>query len=1054
MQTTQNFHIYKASAGSGKTFQLVKYYIKYVMESNDPSEFKKILAVTFTNKAANEMKERILKALFQLQLEEDHPDFHQTYAEALQKEIKNKNLSTHEIQELARKTLHVILHSYGDFAVMTIDKFIHRLIRSFSKELDINMDFEVEMDTAKVMKAVADELIAKVGEGSKNLTDFILNMVQDSLEDGKSWKHNEKLGEIAHLLVNDEYIKEVEEVTKYNLDDFRQLADQLNQKIYKFESDLVDHALQMKKEIELAGYEVLDITRGVNGFGGRINKYLNKDFSKTDANKTFLGCLENENWFAKTHSAHQNETLNQGLTKIGQDILKLLQTSDYYNAYKLVKSNLYWVALLSEMRLIFERMKEEDNFLLISEFNQKATALILEESVPFIYEKLGERYEHFLIDEFQDTSELQFRNFLPLIDNAIAKGKQNLIVGDAKQSIYRFRGGKVEQFNALPKVINAENSDKISLISSNFDREHQFVGENINWRSSKTIVQFNNTLYQNLSDHLEVTEDFSLLDNVFEDAAQDCKSDKKGYVQLNFNDCEDKHELEDWFLQKTLASIRGIIDDQNSPFHLRDIAILVRKNAQGKSIASYLSQNNIDVISEESLIVISDFQVQFFWSLLQHMVYPKNNTLKKEVLIAFAKMNGEEPAKYLNKTATFETFLMEYGLHLDSTSWSGSSLYLMHLRWIEKSQINLTGNAYVERYLEEVYQYEKYNGPSWSGFVSHFKERKHKVSISFPEGNNAVRIMSIHKSKGLEFPVVILPFLNWSLNDTKGIYDFVDLQWMPVDTKIQKIYTRLKKEEIYEPWAKKYKQETNYRTLDMLNMLYVATTRAERELYLFSGKTKQNTLGNKILEALKVENIDPDHPVEWGSRVEGEKEKLNIVQQSEITPLQGDIPNEISYKNTWYENIDAQIDWTIKRGNMMHKALEFINDGEKWKITLQKLKDKGVIDPIMKIDELIEVFVSNEKLSPFFDPMEKVLCEQDIVDEKGQQFRIDRMWESDDTIIILDFKYGSNDKNQAKHEAQVSKYMQLVSSMTEKQVNGWVAYTNGEVIEVQQTSLF
>nr|NQU94195.1 UvrD-helicase domain-containing protein [Bacteroidota bacterium] len=442
-----SFTVYKSSAGSGKTFTLVKEYLKITL--NQPNKFRNILAITFTNKAANEMKERIITNL--KDISSATPDQNSPAIKFLLPElVKETGLSPETITLRANKVLELILHNYADFSICTIDSFVHRIIRTFAHDLNLPINFEVELDTNILIEQTIDFLISEAGKNEK-LTKALIKFTETKAEDEKSWHIEKDLKDFAETLMKEDGQIYLEKLRQLNLQDFFNIIKKVNEFIKSTEQTLVKQAQNATSIIKGTNLPNTAFYRGRNGIAKYFEYIADYRFDKLSPN-SFVETTINENKWHGSKTDKDDKIIIDGikdnLIEIYNNIQDILaENYDEYNLFLMLKRKLYPMAVLSEIEKVLVKIKSENNIVHISEFNKRIADIVLNEPVPFIYERLGERYNHFLLDEFQDTSVLQWQNLLPLLDNSLAEGNFNMIVGDGKQAIYRWRSGEVEQFD-------------------------------------------------------------------------------------------------------------------------------------------------------------------------------------------------------------------------------------------------------------------------------------------------------------------------------------------------------------------------------------------------------------------------------------------------------------------------------------------------------------------------------------------------------------------------------------------------------------------------------
>ncbi len=504
----KNFIVYRSSAGSGKTFTLVKAYLKLALSDDAPRPlaYKKILAITFTNKAAAEMKLRIIEALQQIS---ENKSKGKLLTEMLCAEI---GIDTTLLQKRARTTLSEILHNYSDFSVSTIDSFTHKIVKTFAFDLKLPVNFSIETNTAEFYKKVVMALMSKIGE-SAELTDLLIQYSSNNAVDNTDWDPEKKLLEFAEIIQ-----KENAEANLLKLKDIsKEQLKEIQKKLFVYTSGF-------KKRLKEKGEEALELIKSKNlndahfnyqktGPQNVFNKWVNFEF---DSIADLIGArlpeaVAKNKWHNNKNSAGENaalESITPQLNTIATETINFLKENNQrYSLYNLLEKNIYSIILVNELQQISEEFRAEEQIVFISEFNSKISKIVSEEPAPFIYERLGERYTNYLLDEFQDTSTLQWLNLLPLVDNSLANGRFNLIVGDGKQSIYRWRNANVQQFNSLPELAGASEHEILSERQTNLKQNFKAEVLDTNYRSLQQVVEFNNDVFDFLPQHY-LTDNF------------------------------------------------------------------------------------------------------------------------------------------------------------------------------------------------------------------------------------------------------------------------------------------------------------------------------------------------------------------------------------------------------------------------------------------------------------------------------------------------------------------------------------------------------------------
>ncbi len=608
--------ILNASAGSGKTYRLVQEYIQLLIGDHaSPTEFKHLLAMTFTNKAALEMKERIIQALDGIGIEDPTKNgLKMSLAEALK-------ISPEEVLKRSQKALEMILHQYEDFHVMTIDKFNLRLIKSFSRDLDLPGEFEVVLDETELIEKVVDDLLNQLGNKDYSaLNELMIHYAKSNVDEEKSWNFRRNLIEFGSILKNERHQSGVKLLLELELSVERYRVLQAQQKkidahFNKLRVPLSEAVATLDpKTVHGGGHTINDLQSIVSNDRFPIQEELIK--------KRLSGNLEKSD--GKKDIPDQIRSPLFALNDFWEEQLQ------EYVATHLFLKNFFNMALLQYMARALNDSRNDAQLIRISEFNTLISDLIQNENAPFIYERLGTRYHHFLLDEFQDTSHLQWLNLVPLIHESISQNHSNLIVGDPKQSIYRFKNGIAEQFVELPAIYNPSGDQKIAATSSYFQQQGSIEHLENNWRSSPTIVDFNNAFFEQFRSAMP--KDTSVFYNA---VSQHAMSKKNGLVSIESRQEEDSvpaivNQLTEW--------IEACLGDGFAP---SDLCILGRRNRDCNEWAVALDQAGYKVVSSDSLLIDSSAEVRLTIAFMKWRLKPSGKNEKKQFSEMF--LNHDHP---------------------------------------------------------------------------------------------------------------------------------------------------------------------------------------------------------------------------------------------------------------------------------------------------------------------------------------------------------------------------------------------------------------------------
>nr|WP_288832990.1 UvrD-helicase domain-containing protein [uncultured Flavobacterium sp.] len=1047
-----SFSIYDASAGSGKTYALVKEYLKIILVAPKNDAYRNILAITFTNKAVHEMKSRIVGSLSEFAKEEPSKK-----AQDLMRDLAiDTQLSLIQIKTKSKQIIKHIIHNYAAFDISTIDKFTHKVIRAFAHDLNLPMTFEVTLDTENLLTEAIDAIIAQAGE-DETLTKLLIDFTMEKTDDDKSWDISREIMETGKLVLNENNRNEITQFHDKSIAEFVEIKKKLLVVCKDLEKENVAFAEAALILIENNGIDLKSFSRGtfpnhlVSIRDGKYNP-KNKTFHEFDdiaINKT-----------AKDRALIEN--IIPELLQILVTIYKNFEKRDFYKAFL---KNITPLSLLNTVSNELAKIQEEQNVLSISEFNAIIHREIQNQPAPFIYERLGERYRHFFIDEFQDTSEMQWQNLIPLIDNALSgqddygeKGTL-MIVGDPKQSIYRWRGGKAEQFIELSKDNNPFN---------NPDKKLEHLDKN--YRSYSQIIEFNNDFFKLLSSEFEHPDYKDLYEN---HSHQHINDKKGGYVNISFiPKTETAEESEEEVLDKTelyvLATLNTIQKVLKQGFEYKDIVILTRKRSEGIAIASYLTEQNIPLLSSETLMIQNATEVRLIIHLLKYLKNNADLESKANFLHYIAKnIQDQMPvhdfiAKGMQQKqeADFEKWLMSFDISLSFQNIRKKSLYEAVEIIVSKflSDITSSGNAYVQYFLDIVLERDVRNQAGIADFLIFWDKNGEKFSIPSPEGNNAVRIMTIHKSKGLEFPVVIMPFAEEDYNRKPKDKLWLDAEEMDLGLPKALIDNSSAVEGFGEEAKLVYDQKKQEELLDNVNVLYVALTRAEEQLYVVSnmnlskkGEIPKNNMCAFFINYLMNKGLFDESKLEYGfgNRIKISSETKHIDTSKPIE----NVAVTLNPKNIKIAQREALM-WgthqqeSIEYGNVVHEILSFVKTKKDVDLAVDKAIENGLINSIQKelVYKTIREIVSHTELELFFAEGNQVLNEQTIVQKKGAVVKPDRMVITQEkAVFLLDYKTGIPN---AKYNRQLEDYQFAIEQMGFKVKKKVLVYIGQETIIV------
>ncbi len=1044
MSNQNPFAVYSASAGSGKTFTLVKEYLQIVLQNKDTYHFQKILAITFTNKAAAEMKERVISNL-------------QSFArgdssEMLQLIQQTIGLEAALIQKRAKTIIEAILRDYSAFNITTIDSFTHRIIRSFAYDFGLSLNFNVETDAKKLLQEAVDAVIGQIGNDLE-LTKALVAFSHQKSDDDKSWDIGKILFKFASILLNETDRLAFKSIADKSFGDYLQLQKKLKIQLATLEPKMQEIGESALQIIADAGVEQKDFYRSM----------LPKHFSMLSTNwekakfyeqSVLRKRIEENNFYSKSKSANVKAQIENILPQLLDLYLQSEQLFSRITLLKLFRENLIPLAVLSYIHKALEDIKETNNLRLISEFNELIFKKIQNEPTPFIYERIGEKFQYYFIDEMQDTSVLQWKNLAKLIENALAQeGGSLLLVGDAKQAIYRWRGGKSEQFIGLADAAK-KSPFQVAKTIENLDT---------NFRSFTQIINFNNAFFQHISSLMQ-NENYAKL--YLKGNQQKTNSKIGGYVQIELVKKEkDNPDNDILYPKKVLETIQNL----DTSFEWKDVCVLVRKNSQGVAIASYLNENGVDIISSESLLLGANTKIDFLINLLQTVIEPKDEKSRFNLLDFLYEHTDIKTDKHsyfkdlIHLTEKdFYRSLQAYGYDFKKEVFFEKSLYDSIEYCIRSFKLAQTSNAYLQYFLDVVLDFQIKNGTDLASFLTYWEEQKDKLSISMPEGKNAVQIMTIHKAKGLQFPVVIFPYdLNiyqqiqpniwYPIADPEQYLGFKNLL-IPYRTSLQ--YTDDIGRHLYE-------ERQEMLELDNYNLLYVTLTRAVEQLYIITDyKLNREKQGNtNYYSGLFINYLKANDLWDLEQQVYsfGEKTRVILDDKKEVKEpiievinsqklistdlLQHQVNLYASSSLLW----DTEQGKAIAFGNLLHEILSQIKTADDIDTSLQYFLNQGIINEteLTAIRKKVNAVVMHADLSVYYQHNLTVYCEREIVNSLGMSIIPDRIVVfPNKKAVIIDYKTGAIEN---KHKIQIKNYANYLMEMGYEVIEMLLVYIGDKV---------
>ena len=962
----KQINIYSASAGSGKTFSLVVEYLSKLLEN--PYAYRNILAVTFTNKSTNEMKTRILSTLYGLST-------NQSYTKGYLTKLQEKTHKTEqEIRNKSKDILKTILHDYTNFNIETIDSFLQKVLKNLTKEVGVGSRFDLILEESDYLEKAIEKL-----NNSEELKDYVAELIDKRLEEGNNWNYNKILLELAKDL-NKQTIRENLKSQTINTKEILEYAKEQRNLYNKFLKELHDKIDCFKKDFQVSDF---------------IKKsYINNDYALVKEDSPF---------YKKHRKKGQEERYDEIVDFFNEGRLKAFIA-------KLEIDSIYEYILLPYIKLFKEEALKEDNVFVLKDTAGLLAEMIKGNDVSFVYEKIGTRINHVMIDEFQDTSQLSWENFQFIANECSSNQGSTTIFGDLKQSIYRWNEG---DWTIMSNLIE-ENKENIIPLSTNY-------------RTDKNIIDFNNGFFEQLYEK-----------QIFQTKVKQTAKNNEDKGLLRFTFLEKAKDID--VLDKTLEEINYYI---SKGFKHSDIAILFRSNKKLALTAQYLKAKGISPVSSEAFAFNSSRSINTIIYCLRLI----NN-------------NEERIAQYLLKI---------YGQNEET---------LKNIKSINKDKANLIDivdeiisicnidnkDIFISAFYERLIEYCQQKPQQLSLFLKYWSEELKDSTISLDDNqentttnDKKIKLLSVHKSKGLEFPIVIIPFFDWQMVNN------INKLWIEnIDSKSPIRLFRANLSELNKTGNCYYEQtaefESNEQIIDTYNLMYVAFTRAKQALSTISKTTKENCCSKYLLDYLseKEFSINENGCYVIGNdnlskEIKGEKEKKqdifnhngeNITSKIEEANFsrQAEIKFSLSKQAQDYFDIHQTDSSEEKRnrGIALHNICSKIYEEKDLETLSLSQEDKAVIKQMF----------TEAKDYKWFDGTYKVLNEKEII-SNGEVKRIDRIMFGKDEVIILDYKFTEDTENEEKYHKQLKEYKKIVSQMGYKNIKTYLWFIGIKIEEVK-----
>lgn len=1086
-------NIYKASAGSGKTFTLAREYIKlllghkkedgsYCLNRGKRNTHRSVLAITFTNKATEEMKNRIIHELAVIAGLEKGWSKESPYATEL---CNSFSCSGKELKNAASIALHDLLYDFNFFGVSTIDSFFQTILRAFAREAEVSGNYELELDDRAIIAMSVDKLLQDLNHGEQTkrtsmLINWLSNYMTALIEDGRtfnifnrtSYIHRDLISFIADI-TDDVYRENEKELLTYLSDETK--FNEFKNRIFRMSREITDSTVQAcrKAILEIDNLDGKDIVS--SNIYKPISKWAQNGYDSKPLSATVLkSCDDIDNAYVKKG---KTSPLRPDFDPVIHNALEAMKfSSENVRTLRIISANLYQLGLLSTIATYLDRYRRENSTILLSDTNALISKIIGNEDTPFLYERVGTWYRHYLIDEFQDTSHSQWSNLRPLIKESLAYDHDNLVIGDEKQCIYRFR-------NSDPSLLH--NLHNESITQGRVKISGDTISENTNWRSSADVIRFNNEFFSSLVKNLGFEDIYS---NVVQQVSPK-HTEHHGHVKVSVYQGTKKEEWTEEALANLTIQLRRQL---SSGYRPGEIAILVRRWDEGNMIIKHLESVKLTdpdfppfrIVSDSSLMLGNSPSVSLIISRLRlisatDFTPDSRKKTRREVAALINRFeslrsHGASPSCALVDAlnpGTDSSNLNPTGPgHRSTASEATISDFSIDLISLVENIIsefvpieNLHGeNLYITAFQDLVTEYVNRGHGDIRSFLRWWDETGSKTSVAGASDDSALNILTIHKSKGLEYPCVHIPFAQMTTGNHSELAWFRLKEIPGIDGNVipPMIPLRLSSAMDGTPFADRYTEVCNQNKLDTVNLLYVAFTRAVDELHigLPSASGRSAGMSADIIDAIKLNHPGFETELTIGTptkAVEKHKSDKTALTPSLLLDMKTyyTCPHREIWSNTKLEERYYNIENARDRGILLHDIMADIRIKADVQVSINNLrharKAKELTeDDINEIHSIILSRVNDKRASKWFEGYSRVLIERPVITGSDKSYRPDRVvWTSDGAIDIIDFKSGVQPP--ARYRKQIRGYVDLLSSMGYKNVCGYLYYLDsGDIISV------
>ncbi len=1044
----EGFMVYQASAGSGKTFQLALRFLHLCLSTPNHNVYRQILAITFTKKAAREMKDRVIETLEQVSTGKETGTSKSLMVELL----KSTGMEEKELRRKSSLLLTELLHDYSRFSMMTIDSFTQRLVRSFAHDLQLPLNLEIELNQDVVLDLAIDFLLDEA-QDDEGLSAILDEYTRSFYQNSSSLKLRQQLEQLGKDLMNEEYASLLERFKSW----------EYPAEAYEKEEKILNNYRDEWKKLKSAfrstmaanGLTDQDLTRK-SSLANVILEVENRDWYLTKP-LTFQKNILKGSYVSSKHpqkseiDPHLDPHFKRALELKNQDAKRALEAKIFIQERDKLR-------LLSKLQSSIQNIYDAQGMVHISAINRILNEEIKDQPAPFVFERIGEKFKHFFIDEFQDTSVVQWENLIPLVENALAGDEQSskgngpscFLVGDAKQSIYQWRGGDAAQFIDLgdPEKSKYKFKDlehKKHLVH----REKDF--KNQNFRSREEVIKFNNGFYQALSPNLALESEIRAFETAFQNPGK--TDDGKilnpgGYAEVTVYEKASKGEDSN--------ALKWVVDclkkAEEAGYSHGEIAVLVRGHAEGKKISDYLvglEGENYSVVSADSLKLMENKSVVRVVSMLEYIAYPDSPPAQlgayqggMDAGILDARSGHEMGSLKQREALLKERFPVE--------QWKKMALFPLVQSVVSTLYPQGHYDVFLTSLLDLALDFSGHEEEDLHAFLKHLEETDNKVEMAGDP--NSIRLLTYHASKGLEFPVVIIPHMGQEI--LKNHPFWVDLEGDPRAPAIRLMLSQ--KDHLPEFLDGKIQAKFNRAKLEVMDLLYVATTRAQDLLFIgaeIPGKSEtKEKVDHWIYKWMQGETVRKAGDFEIQKTLkQNEKARSREKPKAGLPPENFD--KRVSAQNDWVEKIriaktfEKSLQTEKSFGNLVHNCLENIYDHRDLEAALNQALNKGVVreDGLEGLRKRLESLVFHPELKAFFEPGKKSMNERSFLQLSGEVGRPDRVVLLEDKWVVLDYKTG---KKREEHLLQIAAYKEALKAITELPVEALLVYIHENDTEI------